>query len=79
MVSIKLEKGNIGEALRLLSSDDTVAVQSGKTLASLRSKHPLAFQPIDANLLNKVDMLTFDQNAYTERRHIVSTRIRRKS
>ena len=62
-VCAKLEEGNIRAALRLLSSDDTIAAQSDETLASLRSKHPPASQPVP-NLINiQVENLTVDQNA----------------
>ena len=65
IVSAKLEEGNVRAALRLLSSDDTVAVQSGDISRAYRSKHPPASQPIDVKLVNvQEDSLSFyDQNA----------------
>ncbi len=63
MISAKLEEGNIRAALRLLSSDDTIAVQSDETLASLIAKHPPASQPVTGLVNIQIDSLAVDQNA----------------
>ena len=40
-VSAKLEEGDFKGAVRLASSEDSIAVPSSETLATLREKHPL--------------------------------------
>ena len=39
--SAKLEEGDFKGAVRLASSEDSIAVSSSETLAALREKHPL--------------------------------------